>query len=94
MAPSPKRLAHERAPARAHTGLVRAMRLAGLFSLAIAVLAVTLLAKGGDRFHIHLLIATALGAGFGVMLVAALTLVFRNTMAAGKGRQADKKESE
>jgi hypothetical protein len=70
------------------------MRLAGLCSLAIAVLAVTLVAKGGDRFHIHLLIAIALSVGFGVMLVTALTLIFRNTMVTGKRRQAHKKEFE
>ena len=55
----------------------RIMRVAGAFSLAIAALAVALVAWGSDEFHIHMLIATALGAGLTVLLGTALmSLVF------------------
>ncbi len=56
---------------------VRIMRVAAAFSLAIAALAVALVAWGSDEFHIHMLIATALGAGLTVLLGTALmSLVF------------------
>ena len=51
---------------------VRIMRWAALFSLAVAALAVVLVAKGDSSVHIHMLIATALGVGFSVLLGTAL----------------------
>jgi len=55
----------------------RIMRAAAAFSLAIAALADALVAWGSDEFHIHMLIATALGAGLTVLLGTALmSLVF------------------
>ena len=53
------------------------MRTASAFSLAIAALAVALVAWGTDELHLHMLIATALGAGLTVLLGTALmSLVF------------------
>jgi hypothetical protein len=68
------------------------MRLAGLLSLAIAGVALTLIAKGGDGAHIKTLIASALGVGFSVMLAAALTLIFLNNKAASDSQRPDKKD--
>lgn len=56
---------------------LRIMRIAAAFSLAIAGLAVALVAWGSKEFHVHMLIATALGAGLTVLLGTALmSLVF------------------
>ena len=56
---------------------VAIMRVAAAFSIVIAVIAAVLVARGSDELHIHMLIATALGAGLSVMLGTALmTLVF------------------
>lgn len=56
---------------------VRIMRVAAVFSIVIAALAVALVARGQSEFHIHMLIATALGIGLTVLLGTALmTLVF------------------
>ncbi len=53
------------------------MRLAALFSVAVAVVAVVLVARGDDELRIHMLIATALGTGLSVLLGTALmSLVF------------------
>ncbi|HXG98894.1 MAG TPA: hypothetical protein VNI79_00570 [Sphingomicrobium sp.] len=55
----------------------RIMRITAGFSLAIAALAVALVAWGSDTLRIHMLIATALGAGLTVLLGTALmSLVF------------------
>jgi len=56
---------------------VRIMRIAAAFSIVIAALAVVLVARGQAEFHIHMLIATALGIGLTVLLGTALmTLIF------------------
>ena len=55
----------------------RIMRWMALVSIAAAVLAAWAVSQGEDELKIHVLIATALGAGLSVMLGAALmTLVF------------------
>ena len=55
----------------------RIMRWMALFSIAVAALAVFLVARGDEGVHIHMLIATALGAGLSVLLAGALmSLVF------------------
>ena len=55
----------------------RIMRWMALVSIAAAVLAAWAVSQGEEEFKIHVLIATALGAGLSVMLGAALmTLVF------------------
>lgn len=55
----------------------RIMRWMALFSIVIAALAVAIVARGDEGMHIHMLIATALGAGLTVLLATALmTLAF------------------
>jgi hypothetical protein len=53
------------------------MRLMAVFSVIVAGVAVLLVARGDEQVHIHMLIATALGAGLTVLLGTALmTLTF------------------
>jgi hypothetical protein len=55
----------------------RIMKWMALFSMAVAAIAVLLVARGDNGTHIHMLIATALGAGLSVLLAGALmSLVF------------------
>ncbi|MEO7564104.1 MAG: hypothetical protein ABIR63_03320 [Sphingomicrobium sp.] len=55
----------------------RIFRLLSLFALLVAAIAVILVSRGEKDLHIHMLIATALGAGLVVMVGAALmSLVF------------------
>jgi uncharacterized membrane protein YjjP (DUF1212 family) len=55
----------------------RIMRWMAVFAMAVAALAVFLVARGDEGVHIHMLIATALGAGLSVLLAGALmSLVF------------------
>lgn len=55
----------------------RIFRLLALLSIVIAAIAVLLVARGDPTIHIHMLIATALGIGFTVLLGTGLmTLVF------------------
>ena len=66
---------------------LKLMRWGALFSLAVAVLAVVLVAQGDDTVHIHMLIATALGVGLSVMLgIALMSLVF---LSSRMGQDAD-----
>ena len=55
----------------------RIMKYMALLSIAVAAIAVLLVASGDDGVHVHMMIATALGAGLTVLLAAALmTLAF------------------
>ena len=55
----------------------RIMRWMALFAIAVAALAVAIVARGDSGFHIHMLLATALGAGLTVLLATGLmTLAF------------------
>ena len=64
-------------PRSARQRFVRIMRVAAAFSIVIAALAVTLVARGQSAVHIHMLIATALGIALTVLLGTALmTLIF------------------
>ncbi len=55
----------------------RIMRWMALFSVAVAVVAVVLVVRGDEGFHLHMMIATALGAGLTVLLAGALmSLIF------------------
>ena len=55
----------------------RIMRLMAIFSVIVAAIAVILVARGEGEIRIHMLIATALGAGLTVLLGTALmTLTF------------------
>jgi hypothetical protein len=53
------------------------MKWMALFSVVVAGIAVLLVIRGDKGSHIHLMIATALGAGLSVLLAGALmSLVF------------------
>jgi hypothetical protein len=55
----------------------RIFRLLVVLSIVIAAMAVLLVARGDPTLHIHMLVATALGIGFTVLLGTALmTLLF------------------
>lgn len=53
----------------------QAMKWMALLSVVVAAIAVILVARGDDGVHIHMLIATALGAGLTVLLGTALMLL-------------------
>lgn len=66
----------------------RSFRLLALLSIAIAALAVVLVARGDSTFHVHMMIATALGVGLTVLLGTGLmTLVFLSS-SSGHDEQA------
>ena len=55
----------------------RVMKWMALFSVAVAAIAVLLVIRGDKGAHVHMMIATALGAGLSVLLAGALmSLVF------------------
>jgi len=55
----------------------RIFRLLALLSAVVAAIAVVLVARGDTQLHINMLIATALGVGFTMLLGTGLmTLVF------------------
>jgi uncharacterized membrane protein len=65
----------------------RIMAWMALFSIVIATIAVLLVARGDTGVHIHMLVATALGVGFTVLLATALmTLMF---LSASSGHDDD-----
>ena len=67
-------------PSPRHSMLARftgIMKWMALVSIAVAVVAVLLVASGDSGIHLHMMIATALGAGLTVLLAGALmTLAF------------------
>ena len=63
------------------------MKLLAFFSIVVAAIAVLLVARGSQGPHIHMLIATALGAGLSVLVAMALmSLVF---LSARSGHDAE-----
>jgi hypothetical protein len=65
----------------------RIMRWMSLVAIAAAAAAVYFVSRGDTELHIHMLIATALGAGLSVLLGAALmTLTF---ISAGSGHDEE-----
>jgi hypothetical protein len=55
----------------------RIMKWMALVSILVAIVAVVLVASGDSGIHLHMMIATALGAGLTVLLASALmTLAF------------------
>lgn len=65
----------------------RIMKLLAGFSIVVAAIAVLLVARGSEGPHIHMMIATALGAGLSVLLAGALmSLVF---LSARSGHDAE-----
>ena len=73
----------------------RIMRWMALASILVAAIAVALVSSGDEGIHIHMLIATALGAGLSVLLAGALmSLIFLSSASghdesAGKDRKKD-----
>lgn len=69
------------------------MRWTAVASIAIAVLAMGLVAWGTKGFHIHMLIATALGAGLSVLLAGALmSLIFLSSSSGHDDRASGNRE--
>jgi len=72
----------------------QSMKWMALFSMAVAATAVLLVARGDNGTHIHMLIATALGAGLSVLLAGALmSLVFLSS-SSGHDDEASRFEEE
>jgi hypothetical protein len=70
------------------------MKWTALFSIAVAAIAVLLVARGDNGTHVHMLIATALGAGLSVLLAGALmSLVFLSS-SSGHDDEANRFEKE
>ena len=61
------------------------VKLLGLFSLAVAILAVVMIASGDRGPHIRMLIAVALGVGLAVFIGTAFSLTF---LSSSKGHDA------
>ena len=72
----------------------RIMKWMALFSILVAAIAVLLVARGDEGVHIHMLIATALGAGLSVLLAGALmSLVFLSS-STGHDEEANRFEED
>ncbi len=70
------------------TRFTRIMKWMALVSIAVALIAVLLVASGDSGVHLHMMIATALGAGLTVLLAGALmTLAFLSS-SSGHDEQA------
>jgi hypothetical protein len=74
----------------------RIMKWMALVSILVAAVAVLLVASGDSGVHVHMMIATALGAGLTVLLASALmTLAFLSSssghddQAKGSSREDD-----
>ena len=74
----------------------RIFRLLALLSIVVAAIAVLLVASGDSGVHVHMMIATALGAGLTVLLAGALmSLAFLSSSsghddtAKGSGNKGD-----
>jgi len=59
-----------------------------LFAIAAAAVAVVLVARGDDGTHVHMLIATALGAGLSVLLAGALMSLMFLSASSGHDEEA------
>jgi hypothetical protein len=69
---------------------LKIMRWGALFSIAIAIVAVALVAQGDSQFRVHMLVATALGVGLSVLLgIALMTLVFLSSRMGQDASAAD-----
>src|SRR5688572_22047125 len=73
----------------------RIMKWMALVSVAVAVIAVLLVASGDDGVHIHMLVATALGAGLTVLLATALmSLAFLSSSSGHDDAAAGRKDKD
>jgi hypothetical protein len=90
---------HDPLPSPRHSMLARFTRIMkwmALVSILVAAVAVLLVASGDGGVHVHMMIATALGAGLTVLLASALmTLAFLSSssghddQAKGSSREDD-----
>lgn len=66
------------------------MRYMAAVAVVVAAAAVVIVMAGSDGFHIHMLIATALGTGLSVLLAGALmSLVFMSSSSGHDDRASD-----
>lgn len=72
----------------------RIMKWMALFSIVIAAIAVLLVARGDNGVHIHMLIATALGAGLSVLLAGALMSLAFLSSSSGHDDEANRFEED
>jgi hypothetical protein len=72
----------------------RIMKLLAVFSIAVAAIAVLLVARGSQGPHIHMMIATALGAGLSVLLAGALMSLVVLSAHSGHDAEASKFEKD
>ena len=82
---------HDPLPSPSHSALRRfrrIMKIMALVSLLTAILAVVLVAWGSDGWHIHMLIATALGVGLTVFLATGLMSLAFLSSSSGHDRKA------
>jgi len=66
----------------------RIMRLMAVLAIIVAAIAVILVARGDEGFHIHMLIATALGVGLTVLLGTGLMTLAYLSAKTGHDEQA------
>lgn len=66
----------------------RGMRWAALLSVGVAALAVLLVASGDSGVHVHMLVATALGAGLTVLLGTGLMMLAFLSSSSGHDNEA------
>lgn len=72
----------------------RIMKWMALFSIVVAAIAVLLVAQGDEGVHVHMMIATALGAGLTVLLAGALMSLAFLSSSSGHDDQARGSSSE
>ena len=72
----------------------RIMKWMALFSITVAAIAVLLVSRGEEGFHIHMMIATALGAGLSVLLAGALMSLAFLSNSSGHDHEANRFEEE
>ncbi len=71
----------------------RIMRWMALLAVVVAALAVGLVARGDEGFHLHMLIATALGVGLTVLLGTALMTLTFLSASSGHDDEATRKSA-
>ena len=72
----------------------RIMKWLAFFSIVVAAIAVLLVAQGDEGDHVHMLIATALGAGMTVLLGGGLMSLAVLTSSSGHGEEAGEFDEE
>jgi hypothetical protein len=72
----------------------RIMKWMALFSITVAAIAVLLVSRGEKGLHIHMMIATALGAGLSVLLAGALMSLAFLSASSGHDDEANRFEEE